>query len=335
MTRKLQNETMRRRRLKPERIAPSDPPVVSGECNYFLRRPTDNVVQIGYSDNFRRRLIEHQREAKRHGGYQWEVLAVVQGDRASETALKNYFSAYAYNGETEWFNPAVEIYRYLRWLRDRSFVAISSEDQIEPVASENWLPNTERHLVPPLDLLYRQETALAPRVLTRDDYYTPTELIDAVRTGMGGIDVDPASHPAANQRHRIPTYYTKATNGLGRDWIGRVWLNPPFSAWEDWVSKALRELSSGRVLQLTALMTTQTMTALYVQPFIARAAAFILIRGRLEFWGKHVDEGNGAGASCGHVLIYFGDRVAEMQRALSGVGMLWVPYAKRQGELFA
>jgi hypothetical protein len=253
------------------------------------------------------------------------VLAVVRGDRTSEEGLKRYFEPYAYNGETEWFNPAPEVYRYLRWLRDQACVAIGSDDQIELVTSDKWLPTAGRQTAPDSHTLFTSETYLRPRLVTCDDYYTPGPLVQAVREGMGGIDLDPASHVLANKMHGIPRIYTESTNGLERPWTGRVWLNPPFANWKAWVTTCLRELDSGRVTQLTALMSTSTMTAGYIQPLLTRARLMLVTRGRIEFWGKHVEEGNGGGPSTGHVLIYVGDRVTEMSAALKHVCTVWLP----------
>lgn len=305
-------------------IGTDDPPTVKGEVNYFLRRPTDNAIQVGVTSNFRTRLSSHQRDARR-SGFQWETLAVVRGDLTSEDALKKYFAEHALPHETEWFHGVPALYRYIRWLRDQSFVATCAADSdIDPVPADQWLPAPDR-ITKPFGL-FVQEHILLPRVLTGDDYYTPTELIDAVRIGMGGIDLDPASHPAANRRHRIPRIYTANTNGLQKAWSGNVWINPPFGAWYQWSEAAVRELRSGRVSQLTALMSTPSITALYMQPLLDLATLRLTIKGRLEFWGRLVDEGNGCGPSSGHDLVYIGHRVQEMAAALKSLGTIWTPY---------
>lgn len=309
----------------PDVLVGTDPPLVKGEVNYFLRRPTDNVVQVGVTADFRRRLADHQREARR-GGFQWETLAVVRGDRTSESALLKHFAPFALPHETEWFNAKPELYRYIRWLRDQPFVATCSADSdIETVSADHWLPAHGRETPPPAGL-FGQETVILPRVVTGDDYYTPPGLIDAVRVGMGGIDLDPASHPVANRKHKIPRIYTAMTNGLEKPWTGNVWINPPFGAWSEWSAAAVREIQSGRVRQLTALMSTPSITALYMQPLLALASLRLTLRGRLEFWGRLVEEGNGGGPSSGHELVYVGSRSAEMACALKSLGTIWTPY---------
>lgn len=64
---------------------------------------------------------------------------------------------------------------------------------------------------------------------SRDDWYTPPPVVAAARAVMGGIDLDPASCEEANRVVRADTFWTAQDSPLGRDWFGRVWLNPPYS----------------------------------------------------------------------------------------------------------
>ena len=97
--------------------------------------------------------------------------------------------------------------------------------------------------------------------VTGDDYYTDASIIHAVRRVMGGIDLDPASHPLANQVVEAGRFHTVADDGLSHDWKGRVWLNPPFGQWDRWAPKVISEWDSGRVEELCLLAATRTTTA--------------------------------------------------------------------------
>jgi hypothetical protein len=72
--------------------------------------------------------------------------------------------------------------------------------------------------------------------LTRDDYYTPRWVFDTM--GLT-FDLDPCSPPGGVPWVPAARYFTKADDGLARDWFGRVWLNPPFSRPGPWVDRFL------------------------------------------------------------------------------------------------
>ena len=67
-----------------------------------------------------------------------------------------------------------------------------------------------------------------------DQYYTPSWIFEQmniefdldVAAPEGGIDWIPAKH-----------YFDESTDGLAKDWFGRVWMNPPFSKQRPWIEK--------------------------------------------------------------------------------------------------
>ena len=70
-----------------------------------------------------------------------------------------------------------------------------------------------------------------------DEFYTPRFIFDA----LGCLfDMDVAS-PVDNKTN-VPaiTKLTENENGLETEWIGFVWMNPPFSKAEPWVDKFLK-----------------------------------------------------------------------------------------------
>ena len=75
------------------------------------------------------------------------------------------------------------------------------------------------------------------------EWYTPTPIVEAARLAMGGIDLDPASHPEANARLQIPLIYTEQDNGLIQDWRERVFVNPPGGLVSEFWSKLIHEMA--------------------------------------------------------------------------------------------
>ena len=69
-----------------------------------------------------------------------------------------------------------------------------------------------------------------------DEWYTPAILFNQL--GLE-FDLDVAS-PIGNKGH-VPAdcRYTIEDDGLAQPWIGRVWMNPPYSKPSPWVNKWL------------------------------------------------------------------------------------------------
>ena len=70
--------------------------------------------------------------------------------------------------------------------------------------------------------------------VTSDDYYTPAWLFE----DMGlRFDLDVAAPPGGVPWVPADRFFTKADDGLSQEWVGRVWMNPPFSGTTPWVEK--------------------------------------------------------------------------------------------------
>src|SRR5262249_39931176 len=99
-----------------------------------------------------------------------------------------------------------------------------------------------------------------------NEWYTPSRYIDAARSVMGSIDLDPASCELANSLVKATTYYSQADDGLHLPWHGNVWLNPPYSPDRSkaakkrslialWINKLIAEYTHGKVEQAILLCT--------------------------------------------------------------------------------
>ena len=74
------------------------------------------------------------------------------------------------------------------------------------------------------------------------------QYIEAARTCLGAIDLDPASAPVAQKTIRAARFFTRDDDGLRHEWRGRIWLNPPYSQPDiaRFIDKLLAEIDAGR-----------------------------------------------------------------------------------------
>lgn len=102
-----------------------------------------------------------------------------------------------------------------------------------------------------------------------NEWYTPVRYIEAARRVMGSIDLDPASCELANRTVKAERFYTEKQNGLILPWLGRIWLNPPYSkidnrsGIEAFIHKLIGEYDNGNVEQALLLVTVRTEAAWY------------------------------------------------------------------------
>lgn len=127
------------------------------------------------------------------------------------------------------------------------------------------------------------------------EWITPRDLLAA----LGRFDLDPCAHP----QQPWPTAMTMIKPpkcGLQWDWIGRVWLNPPFGTGIDaWLYKMVQHNNG------IALVPARTDVEKWFWPYIwERADAVYFLRGRLRF---HKPDGSTQGnAGHGTVLAAYG-----------------------------
>lgn len=153
------------------------------------------------------------------------------------------------------------------------------------------------------------------------EWYTPSEYIEAARRVLGAIDLDPASCEAANAVVRAASFYTKDDNALVKEWAGRVWMNPPYSAglMTPFCAKFLQELDGGRVVAAIVLTNNATETS-WFQGYSRNAMAMCIPQSRIRFWRV------GAEAFTplqGQALFYFGDDRKRFREEFAGFGDVW------------
>jgi hypothetical protein len=159
----------------------------------------------------------------------------------------------------------------------------------------------------------------------KSEYYTPARYIDAVRAVLGAIDLDPASSAIAQHTVKAGAFFTKETDGLTREWHGRVYLNPPYDAQTitRFTDKLLDELRAGRVT--AAIMLTHARTSSQWFQRAHEASAAICLAQRIAFLRP---DGTSANAPpVGSVFFYFGQDVERFREVFAEFGIITVPDA--------
>jgi hypothetical protein len=161
-----------------------------------------------------------------------------------------------------------------------------------------------------------------------NEWYTPAKYVEAARQLMGWIDCDPASCAEANEVIQATVYYDNSTNGLDKDWIGCVWLNPPYgytngkSNQELWSSKLIERYADGQGVTTEAvLLVNAAVDTRWFQRLLAYPVCLTL--GRINF---STPEPVANGSTHGSAFVYFGSqnkRFVEIFRQFGEVVRRW------------
>jgi ParB family chromosome partitioning protein len=152
-----------------------------------------------------------------------------------------------------------------------------------------------------------------------DEWYTPTEYLEAARAVMGDIDLDPATCTAAQEVIQAKDFFTKEDDGLAQEWVGRIWLNPPYSGAlvSRFLDKVCTEYDEGRIDEAVVLVNNATDTAWFHNLLERFPACFL--RKRVPFWRPGHD---GGGARQGQVIFYLGPKVDKFWTVFSPLGVV-------------
>lgn len=132
-----------------------------------------------------------------------------------------------------------------------------------------------------------------------NEHYTPAKYVEAARKVLGAIDLDPASCKEANKTVKAKQYFD--TGGLEQEWVGRVWLNPPYGRLAgSFIEKLADEVQAGRVGAAIALVNAHCTDTAWFQRLWSGLLCFT--DHRINFYG---DESR-SGSTHGSAFAYFG-----------------------------
>ncbi|WP_186113896.1 DNA N-6-adenine-methyltransferase [Burkholderia gladioli] len=109
--------------------------------------------------------------------------------------------------------------------------------------------------------------------MKNDEWLTPPEWIRA----LGPFELDPCA-PAVRPWDTARIHFTVEDNGLAREWLGRVWCNPPFG--REAVKWLRRMAKHGNGI---ALIPARTETAMFYETVWPCADSVCFVRGRPHF----------------------------------------------------
>lgn len=163
-----------------------------------------------------------------------------------------------------------------------------------------------------------------------EEWYTPRDYIESARKVLGGIDLDPASNPIANEWIGAAKYYSVVDDGLNQPWGGRVWCNPPYGKNESeesnqavWTGRMSDEYEFGSVTAAIMLVTfvpdRRWFDLLWQYPMCA-------VGKRISF--ERADGTKGQSPTSANVFVYFGEDVHAFESEFSQYGKILIPSNK-------
>lgn len=163
---------------------------------------------------------------------------------------------------------------------------------------------------------------LATKHTGDEESYTPSAYIESAVEVMGRIDLDPASNEMAQSTVNADHFYTAENDGLTKEWRGKVWMNPPYTARviNVFISKLVSHYAAGEVTEAIVLTNNNTDTSWFHEA-ANNAAAVCFTSGRINFLKR---DGSKSSPTNGQSFIYFGKNIDLFKTVFSKHGLVMV-----------
>jgi hypothetical protein len=150
------------------------------------------------------------------------------------------------------------------------------------------------------------------------EWFTPPEIIEPLVEALGTMfDLDPASPPGGLPWIPAMMTYDEQDDGLEQEWLGFVWLNPPFGRQVVRWMRRMADHGEG-----IALVAARVNTKWWHETVADRATSFLMLRKRPYFINsEHERAPFNAGGDI--VLVAYGAR-AHDALVRSGLGKVAV-----------
>ena len=187
-----------------------------------------------------------------------------------------------------------------------------------------FAPGGSRHFAYPKDEeIVEQVRAQKPVHVSQNsgenEWYTPSEYIEAARRVMGQIDLDPASCEVANQTVKASQFFSKDDSGLERLWKAKaLWMNPPYAAdlVRQFAQRFAQYVSCGHVEEGIVLVNNATETRWFLE-MVTVCTAVVFPTGRVRFLSP---QGAMGAPLQGQAILYAGSRPDAFLREFCAFG---------------
>lgn len=167
----------------------------------------------------------------------------------------------------------------------------------------------------------------ADRTYSSDEWYTPENIMISVRAVLGQIELDPCSCGEANKIVRARKFYTLESDGLSKNWKGKVWLNPPrgiderVSVQSIWCKRLLAHYHREEVPEAMFIIRN-CLGYHWFNEIVDRCPDVCFLRERPAYYRGFVSAQGGQDQLTG-VVFYLGKNVKRFQEIFSPVGYVF------------